>query len=344
MSAVDYRAFAGEASTTAVRGRFPVDLSSIGRWCDAVGDANPIFRDAAMARELGFAGIPAPPAMLDTWTAVGFDLQQQIPRPNDAATGLLEVFREQGYGSVLATNCDQAYHRYLTVGDHPNCVETVADISAEKTTGVGVGYFVTVQRSYRDDGGVELATMDYRRFYFRAHETPPPAKPPSRVASPGTEPREERSLPVLEVPVTRSLIVAGAVASADYYPGHHDPDFAQAAGLRDIFMNIRTTNGWVARYVGDRAGPEARLRRIALRLGTPNYPGDTMRFSGHVDTGDGDGDPPGVSRLNVEVRNARGVHASAVVEVERTPERPSHSQDRIPARTEDGGDAPWISR
>ena len=80
-------------------------------------------------------------------------------------------------------------------------------------------------------------------------------------------------LPVFVLPVTTTVIVAGAIASRDFMPAHHDPDFARAQGAPHMFMNILTTNGYVARYVTDWAGPEAQLRNIKIRLGAPAIPG-----------------------------------------------------------------------
>ena len=89
-------------------------------------------------------------------------------------------------------------------------------------------------------------------------------------------------LPALDVPLTRTLIVAGAIASRDFQIVHHDPYAAVERGSQDIIMNILTTNGFVGRFVTDWAGPAARLRSVKLRLGAPNYPGDTMRITGAV--------------------------------------------------------------
>jgi acyl dehydratase len=89
-------------------------------------------------------------------------------------------------------------------------------------------------------------------------------------------------LPVFELSVTASVIVAGALASRDFMPVHHDRAFAIAQGAPDIFMNILTTNGYVSRYVTDWAGPEAMLEKISIRLGVPALPGNTMRFTGSV--------------------------------------------------------------
>ncbi|WKD33812.1 MaoC family dehydratase [Streptomyces xanthophaeus] len=90
------------------------------------------------------------------------------------------------------------------------------------------------------------------------------------------------TLPPLEIPVTRTLIVAGAIASRDYQDVHHDAALAQEKGSPDIFMNILTTNGLVGRYITDHLGPSAVLRKVAIRLGAPNYPGDTMTLTGTV--------------------------------------------------------------
>ena len=66
-------------------------------------------------------------------------------------------------------------------------------------------------------------------------------------------------LPALVLPITRTLIVSGAIASRDYQDVHHDPVLAKERGSKDIFMNILTTNGLVGRYVTDWSGPRSRL-------------------------------------------------------------------------------------
>jgi acyl dehydratase len=107
-------------------------------------------------------------------------------------------------------------------------------------------------------------------------------------------------LPALDVPITATAIVAGAIASRDYQDVHHDRELAIRRGSKDIFMNILTTNGYVGRFVTDWAGPEALLRVVDIRLGAPNYPGDTMAMTGVVTTKE-----DGV--VGVEVRGANGL-------------------------------------
>jgi acyl dehydratase len=118
------------------------------------------------------------------------------------------------------------------------------------------------------------------------------------------------SLPELPIPLTTSLIVAGAVASRDFTPVHHDKSAAQAAGMQDVFMNILTTNGLVGRFVSDWAGPNALIRHVKIRLGTPNLPGDTMTLTGSVTSKEGD-----VVEVEIAGKNAWGNHVTGTVRV-----------------------------
>ncbi|MCF3100302.1 acyl dehydratase [Streptomyces roseoverticillatus] len=93
-------------------------------------------------------------------------------------------------------------------------------------------------------------------------------------------------LPSLTVPITRTLVIAGAIASRDYQDVHHDAEAARAKGTPDIFMNILTTNGLVGRYVTDyvtgHSGLKAVLRKVSIRLGVPSYPGDVLVLTGRI--------------------------------------------------------------
>ena len=119
-------------------------------------------------------------------------------------------------------------------------------------------------------------------------------------------------LPELSIPITAKLIVGGAIASRDYQNVHHDKDGAQALGSPDIFMNILTTNGLVGRYVTDWAGSQARLQNVKIRLGAPNYPGDTMVFSGEVTSVDSES---GAIEVSLAGTNQLGPHVSGTVSV-----------------------------
>ncbi len=118
-------------------------------------------------------------------------------------------------------------------------------------------------------------------------------------------------LPTLVIPLTRTLIVATAIASRDYQDVHHDPGLAQERGSPDIFMNILSTNGFVGRFVTDWAGPDAVLKSVKIRLGAPNHPGDTMSMTGQVTNKD-----DGVVVVQVRGANDLGDHVTGTVALE----------------------------
>ena len=86
-------------------------------------------------------------------------------------------------------------------------------------------------------------------------------------------------------------------------------------GSPDIFMNILTTSGLCARYVSDWAGPEASLKKLAIRLGAPNYPHDTMTMSGSVRSTRTEGDH-GLVELGLRGYNHLGNHVTGAIELE----------------------------
>jgi len=121
-------------------------------------------------------------------------------------------------------------------------------------------------------------------------------------------------LPPFNLPVTSTVIVAGAIASRDFMPAHHDRDFAIAQGAPDVFMNILTTNGYVSRFVTDWAGPEAMVRKIAIRLGAPAVPGQDLRFTGEVSSTSREGSEC-VVEVAIRAANELGDHATGTVVV-----------------------------
>jgi acyl dehydratase len=117
-------------------------------------------------------------------------------------------------------------------------------------------------------------------------------------------------LPALDIPLTRTQIISSALASRDYTPVHHDHELAIGQGSKDIFMNILSTNGFVGRFVTDWAGPDAVLTRVAIRLGAPNYPGDTMHMTGTVTAKD---DTSRSVEVAVRGTNGLGDHVTGTV-------------------------------
>ena len=112
------------------------------------------------------------------------------------------------------------------------------------------------------------------------------------------------------LPMTPTTIVSTAIATRDWQDVHHDRDIAQAAGSKDIFMNILTSNGLVERFVVDSLGPDTELKGIAIRLGAPAYPYDTLTFTGEVtEVADG------IATIAVVGKVSLGDHVTGTVKV-----------------------------
>lgn len=113
----------------------------------------------------------------------------------------------------------------------------------------------------------------------------------------------------MDISVTTTLIVAGAIASRDYMPVHHDRDFANSQGSQDVFMNILTTNGLCVKFLHDWAGPEAMIKKLSIRLGVPSYPNDPLAFTGSV-TGTSSAEGEGLVEVTFKGANSLGDHVT----------------------------------
>ncbi len=118
------------------------------------------------------------------------------------------------------------------------------------------------------------------------------------------------TIPEWSVPITPTLVVSTAIATRDFQDVHHDRDLAQSHGSKDIFLNILTSTGLVERYVTDWAGGDTDVRGIAIRLGAPAYPYDTLTFSGTVSSVE-----DGVATIAVTGAVSLGDHVTGTVKV-----------------------------
>ncbi len=119
----------------------------------------------------------------------------------------------------------------------------------------------------------------------------------------------------LEIPVTTTMIVAGAIASRDFMPVHHDAAYAKKQGSPNLFMNILTSNGYCVRFLTDWAGPEAMITKLAIRLGVPSFPDDPLRFTGSV-TGKREGSAgENFIEVTFQAANSLGNHVSGTAVV-----------------------------
>jgi len=158
---------AGKPSGDPERARDPVNPAMIRHWCDAIDDRNPVYTDPEFAAHSVHGGLVAPPAMLQVWTMRGLRPPARPQQRPDVQGQLMRLLDGAGFTSVVATDCQQEYRRYLRPGDDLSVETTIESISPEKRTALGVGHFVTQRMSYRDQRGEEVATMLFRILKFK---------------------------------------------------------------------------------------------------------------------------------------------------------------------------------
>ncbi|SDH53152.1 hypothetical protein SAMN05216553_12643 [Lentzea fradiae] len=138
--------------------RDPVNLPMINNWLEAIGDKHPGYTEVA------------PPAMVQVWTMPGLHGRRA---PDDPLGQMMAILDEAGYTSVVATNSDQTYHRYLKVGEHLSMATSLEDVTGPKRTGLGEGWFVTTRSTWYV-GDEPVAEMRFRVLKYRPAQKPEP--------------------------------------------------------------------------------------------------------------------------------------------------------------------------
>lgn len=153
----------------------PVNEAMIHHWCEAMGDRNPIYTDAEAAKAARQGGVVAPPTMMQAWVLRGLEMADPTVERNDKQAELHKLLSDYGYPSVVATNCEQGYTRYLRPGDRVSTTTVIETISEQKSTALGIGYFINTRDTFRDQNGEEVGWMTFRVLKFKPHEQPKPA-------------------------------------------------------------------------------------------------------------------------------------------------------------------------
>ena len=142
-------------------GRDPVNLPMVRNWLEAMGDTSPAYTEVA------------PPAMAQVWTMFGLNGTRT---DDDPLGSMITVLSEAGYTSIVATNCEQTYHRYLRYGEEVALASTLESVVGPKRTALGEGWFVTTRNTWYV-GDEPVAEMLFRVLKFAPKPAAPPAPP-----------------------------------------------------------------------------------------------------------------------------------------------------------------------
>jgi acyl dehydratase len=248
----------------------PVSEHAIRTWCAAVGEEDPVHLDREAARRAGYPDVVAPPALLQTWTMpIGARARAVAPTLHSRVRA---AAREAGLGAVVATDYEQDYLAVIHPGQVLAERSWIDAVSPLKTTALGPGQFVTIAFEIADEQDRTVGRMRARTLYF---DPAPTARGGAGLEA--RDPVDPGELEPLEIPLSRTLIIAASLASNDHEPVHHDHEVARAQSLDDIIAGIVTTAGLVLRFAGLRG---VRARSLRLRLARPAFPGDRLVLRG----------------------------------------------------------------
>jgi len=276
----------------------PVSHHAIATWCVALSQGT---------TPIEWHDLRAPLAMLQTWT---MPVDPTALQQASLHARVRQLATRCGLTAIVATDYDLEALGEVRPGDLLVERSWIDSVSPLKRSRLGRGHFVTYRFEYSNQAGDPVGRLRTTSFYF----APSDVKPGSSVSETGHAPTASSPVNLsphgeaLEVPLTRSLIVAASFASRDHEPVHHDHEAARAQGLPDIIIGIITTAGLVGRFAMDLSTTDRQPRRLVLRLAAPAHPGDVLSFTGHVERN------PASSVVQVTGTTERGPHVFATVE------------------------------
>ncbi|HEY7983823.1 MAG TPA: MaoC family dehydratase N-terminal domain-containing protein [Ktedonobacterales bacterium] len=260
------------------------EAAAVARFADAIGDPNPLFREAERARAAGFAAPLAPPT---------FVVRYLVP--------LAEVGLDTAHAQVLHAEQEYEYARAPLVGDAVTLRHRVASVRQSRRPD---GMAIMVVETLGESGGASLYTGRSKllvREGAAAGASPRAEEAPARAA---TTPAGAPVGPLVKR-VTQEQINAYAAASGDHNPIHLDAAAARAVGLDGTIAHGMLSMAFMGQLATDwlaaQPTPGGWVTRLRTRFQAMVRPGDTLTIVGALsDVANGHG------RLEVWAENQRG--------------------------------------
>lgn len=90
------------------------------------------------------------------------------------------------------------------------------------------------------------------------------------------------ALPEISLGLSLRRAIQAVAGTRDYYPFHHDEQFAKENGAEGIFFNTMFLQGFVGRALNEWFGNDAFPRRLEVAMRSSNYVGRTLTANGAV--------------------------------------------------------------
>lgn len=261
-----------------------IEAGLVARFADAIGDPNPVFRDAERARAAGFAAPLAPPT---------FVVRYLVP--------LAEVGLDTAHAQVLHAEQEYEYARAPLVGDAVTLWHRVASVRQSRRPD---GMAIMVVETLGEEASGQRLFTGRSKLLVREGDTAGAGargdEAPARVAVPEGVP-----IGPLVKRVTQDQITAYAEAGGDHNPIHVDPVAARAVGLDGTIAHGMLTMAFMGQLVTDwlAAQPLAGgwVARLRTRFQAMVRPGDTLTIAGALGAREG-----GRQRMELWAENQRG--------------------------------------
>jgi uncharacterized protein len=175
--------------------RDPVNEPMVRNWVEALDDRNPVYVDRKAAEASVHGELVAPPAMIQVWTMPGLRPDPAL-QEGDPLRSMMGALDGEGFTSVVATDSEQSYHRYLRMGEHLEVSTRLEAVVGPKQTGLGEGWFVTTVSTWWV-GDEAVGRMRFKVLKFRPKDEPGATEPAADA------PEEHAAGPVLRPAVNR---------------------------------------------------------------------------------------------------------------------------------------------
>ena len=251
-------------------------------WCEMVEDPNPIYFDEDYARSTWLEAPFAPPAMLFTWG------MQPVWPEEVRHESMIARLSLPGCTTTLAVNATQEYLLPIRYGDILTVTNQIASIGEEKTTRLGTGHFVTTLDTFRNQHNEAAGRHSFTLFIYRPPLADTAAATSGRTTGGASRQPEApatsrvETLPALSLPLTLRRAIQAVGGTRDYYPFHHDEQFARENGAEGIFFNTMFLQAFGGRCATDWFGNDAFLRRLEIAMRASNYVGRTLTVDAAV--------------------------------------------------------------
>ncbi len=268
-----------------------ITADEIAAFADAIGDANPIYREPPAAQAAGYRAIPAPPTLVTRFRVA-------MPEAGLDPTRSQVLHGEQEYEyarPVIAGDTLAVRHRVASVRQSGRgnmaimTLEQLGDTPAGER--VVTGRATVIVRDAAPDAGTGAAGE---------------ATGGSSRAKPAPVPHGE-PIPTLTKTVTQPQIDAYALVSGDHNPIHTNPEVARSVGLDGTIAHGMLCMAFAGQLLTDwlaAQGTDAHggfVSRLRVRFQGMVRPGDTLSVRGALGEREGER-----QRVHVWIDNQHG--------------------------------------